>query len=228
MSDERWLPVPGFEGIYEVSDRGRVRSLDRMVGGQYNKRPYLCRGQLLTPVAGRKGRLFVGLKHNSRLEQWPIHQLVATVFIGPRPVGAECCHGDGDHLNNHVENLRWDTRSSNERDKRLHGTNPQINKTHCPQGHEYTPENTRISRQGWRSCKICSRERCAARAGQASPPQPRAEHSALATERKRRVVDMTRAGVAIPEIARTLGIHPRTVSQYRAACRDLITSGDKS
>ena len=54
ITPERWLPVIGYEGIYEVSDLGRVRSLDRYVSAR-GCRPYLQRGRLLKPAAARNG-----------------------------------------------------------------------------------------------------------------------------------------------------------------------------
>src|SRR5690606_15066309 len=51
-----------------------------------------------------------------------VHELVLEAFIGPRPRGHQCCHRDGDGLNNSVENLRWDTRAGNHHDRIEHGT----------------------------------------------------------------------------------------------------------
>ena len=53
---------------------------------------------------------------------YSIHSLVATHFIGPRPDGLVVCHNDGDCLNNHVSNLRYDTQANNNKDKLKHGT----------------------------------------------------------------------------------------------------------
>jgi len=51
-----------------------------------------------------------------------VHRLVLEAHVGPRPERLECCHGDGDATNNSLENLRWDTKRNNERDKEQHGT----------------------------------------------------------------------------------------------------------
>ena len=51
-----------------------------------------------------------------------LHRLVLTAFVGPCPEGMEACHNDGTRNNNHVDNLRWDTRTNNNLDKRKHGT----------------------------------------------------------------------------------------------------------
>jgi hypothetical protein len=51
-----------------------------------------------------------------------VHELVLTAFVGPRPVGMETCHNDGNPLNNHLTNLRWDTHQANQLDRNRHGT----------------------------------------------------------------------------------------------------------
>lgn len=86
-----------------------------------------------------------------------VHQLVLEAFIGPRPAGMMACHNDGNPANNRVENLRWDTQSSNIFDAIGQGTHTMSSVTHCRHGHEYTPENTIISTKGWRSCRTCKR-----------------------------------------------------------------------
>jgi hypothetical protein len=113
---EHWLPAVGWEGLYEVSDMGRVRSLPRqttrgVLGGQERK-----------PVVDGWGRPKVNLSIQGHSRCRYISALVAEAFIGPRPPGSHCCHGDGNPANNHLPNLRWDTPARNEADKRLHGT----------------------------------------------------------------------------------------------------------
>jgi hypothetical protein len=51
-----------------------------------------------------------------------VHRLVLEAFVGPCPPGMECCHNDGNPLNNRLDNLRWDTRRSNQLDRNRHGT----------------------------------------------------------------------------------------------------------
>lgn len=64
---------------------------------------------------------------------------------------------DGDRLNPALANLAYGTASENARDMRRHGTDPNLRKTHCPQGHEYTPENTYVTpkRPNARYCRTC-------------------------------------------------------------------------
>lgn len=159
-----WLPVPGWEGNYEVSDEGDVRSLDRVVtlpNGQ--KRSY--KGKLLKPTVNRLGYPMVVLSRPGEQRTMKVHRLVLTAFVGPCPDGMEACHNNGDRGDARLENLRWDTHSNNQYDRRRHGTDHQANKTHCPQGHEYTPENTRVipSRPTARYCRQCHKERSVSR-----------------------------------------------------------------
>lgn len=64
----------------------------------------------------------VSLRSNGRTTVAKVHLLVLNVFIGPPPSNCECCHNNGDRMDNHLSNLRWDTKSSNSADRLLHGT----------------------------------------------------------------------------------------------------------
>lgn len=128
MIEERWLPVVGFEGSYEVSDRGRVRSLTRYVEqiGRWGKpvsRRMLGRVLAMGPHVG--GYVAVHLYRDGLQRATVAHILVAEAFIGPRPPGMEVLHNDGDKQNNAVTNLRYGTKLENEADKDLHGTRPR-------------------------------------------------------------------------------------------------------
>lgn len=152
--EERWLPVAGWEGRYEVSDHGRVRSVDRPPGGD-PRRPK--RGRVLKPrPAGRAGYGEVSL--SGRVPRY-VHTLVAEAFIGPRPSGMECCHNNGDHRDNRALNLRWDTHGNNQLDKSRHGTDWARNKTHCPRRHLLVEPNLVAYklRTGHRLCLACDR-----------------------------------------------------------------------
>jgi hypothetical protein len=156
---EEWRPVVGWEGSYEVSNYGRVRSIDRVVtrrdGGEAR-----FKGQMLTLYRSPGHYFRVALPRSGGGQQWAcVHKLVLDAFVGPRPVGLVACHNDGDHCNNHVSNLRWDTYSSNSYDKVKHGVDHQTLKTHCPRQHPYDAENTYIGRRGGRYCRHCKRER---------------------------------------------------------------------
>lgn len=149
MSEE-WRPIPGFPG-YEVSDLGRVRSPN----------------QLRKNVVGAGGYEQLNLSVHGISSTQKVHVLVARAFHGPRPDGAVIRHLNGDQRDNRAVNLAYGSPGDNLRDQVLHGTHNEARKTHCPQGHEYTPENTRLMRQRHggpgRICRTCHRERARAR-----------------------------------------------------------------
>lgn len=157
-TQEEWRPIAGYEGSYEVSNHGRVRSLDRQVrskGSGYRTSP----GVILRQWNHQFGYKQVALRQHGQCHKKHVHSLVLTAFRGPRPAGMVTCHNDGDPANNHIDNLRWDTESSNRRDSVRHGTHPWANKTHCPQRHAYTPENTVLNSRGRRECRQCREDR---------------------------------------------------------------------
>lgn len=121
---ECWRSILGFEGFYEVSDLGRVRSLSRSRRGRGNK-PVMHVGKILKPVrVGRPGDRYqrVSLSKDGVTTQSGVHCLVALAFIGPRPDGLEVCHFDGNEDNNGLTNLRYDTSMANSEDRLRHGT----------------------------------------------------------------------------------------------------------
>lgn len=153
MQSNQWRPVRGFEGYYEVSNTGDVRSLTRI--DTYGRRR---QGRPLVPAANTSGHLYVKLTRGNRKTKRYVHRLVIDAFVGPGPEGTECCHNDGDPANNHVGNLRWDTHKENVRDTIRHGRNVCANKTHCLRGHPLVEFNiTPWSRQGKRNCYACSK-----------------------------------------------------------------------
>ena len=157
-TDERWKPITGYEGIYEVSSHGRVRSLDRTVTHS-NGRVCRYKGKVRRTPLNQNGYPRVNLSHQGEDKTRTVHSLVAEAFIGARSEGMEVCHNDGDPTNNHLDNLRYGTPSDNTLDKVRHGTHNNAVKTHCPLGHELFAENIRASqaRLGWRQCLACNR-----------------------------------------------------------------------
>jgi hypothetical protein len=158
MSAEEWRVVD-VAPDYEVSNLGRVRS---------NRGHHVA--EIRRPSVTRSGHLRIQLAGPNGLIQIFVHRLVATAFIGPQPADKPVMrHLDGDPTNNVPANLAWGTFQENERDKVRHGANPNASKTHCPANHPYTQENIYFTREGWRMCRECSRERSrqwrAARAG---------------------------------------------------------------
>lgn len=152
---ERWRPILGWEGIYEVSDHGRVRSLPRAVPRIDGKRHWR-RGQILKPSPNGTGHAQVGLALGGVSTMRLVHRMVLLAFVGEPAPSLIGCHNDGDPTNNHLSNLRWDTRRSNNLDTVRHGGNHNANQTHCKWGHEFAGQNLRVDpKSGKRSCREC-------------------------------------------------------------------------
>ena len=118
---ELWLPVSGYEGFYEVSSCGRVRSLDRTII-RSDGRPRRFNGKLLKPRVRTLGRQTpylihtVNLSMQSKHKNAPIHKLVAKAFI-PNPDRLPVIrHLDNNSTNNQVANLAWGTHKQNTQD----------------------------------------------------------------------------------------------------------------
>ena len=183
MNAELWLPVPGYEGLYDVSNRGRVRSLPRNTTS----------GRILKPQRANKlGHLKVVLSKDGKTEQFLIHRLVMEAFAGPCPPGQQVRHWNGDPADNRwPENLLYGTPTEDAFDKVRLGTHHNMVKTHCPKGHEYTEENTEIGSHGERNCKTCHRAKSFARwqarqERMRTDPEFKARENAKSAERARR------------------------------------------
>ncbi|QOV97595.1 NUMOD4 motif-containing HNH endonuclease [Rhodococcus pyridinivorans] len=160
---EVWKSAPGWEGIFEVSDLGRVRSLPR-IAVRKNGTPCSVRGRILHPYRKSSGHLILSVpKHAGGQGRASVHALVAEAFLGPRPDGHEVRHLDGNPANNRVTNLAYGTRTDQRFDDVRNGVHPMAGKTHCIRGHEFTPENTRTytaaTGRTHRYCRACERDR---------------------------------------------------------------------
>lgn len=124
---EEWRPVSGYEGAYEVSSFGRVRSLARMVRGRSrNGMPseFRVKGRVLIAVVNRYGYLACNLSCEGQRVNYEVHRLVCVGFHGKPSPDQQVGHIDGVRTNCRADNLRWVTASENMADKRRHGTHP--------------------------------------------------------------------------------------------------------
>lgn len=116
---ERWKPVVGYEGLYEVSDHGRVRGISRAISWQGTTRR--IPGRFMCPDSDHY-YLRVTLSRHGKGRRFLVHCLVLEAFIGPRPDGMQTCHyPDANPANCHLDNLRWASPKENGEDKVKHG-----------------------------------------------------------------------------------------------------------
>lgn len=106
---EKWKDVPEYDGLYEVSNFGQIRN---KITGKIKK----------ATIDKIDGRPYVLLWKENKYKLRRVGRIVLRAFCGEPTVGMECCHNDGNPQNNHLNNLRWDTASNNQRDRVKHGT----------------------------------------------------------------------------------------------------------
>lgn len=109
---EEWKTINGFEGCYEVSNKGQIRSLDRWVANTASSSRFL-KGQIIKPFIQANGYADVKLAAKGKKTTHYIHRLVATAFHGPGKPNDDAMHLDGNKINNIPQNLAWGTRKEN-------------------------------------------------------------------------------------------------------------------
>jgi hypothetical protein len=117
MTKIRWKDIPGYEGLYEVSDAGDVR---RNPTAKHSKAGISDRPRRGAP--NRKGYMCITISQDNRERKKLVHCLVLLAFVGPRPKGMEAAHIDGVKSNNRLGNLEWTTPKINCSHKKVHGT----------------------------------------------------------------------------------------------------------
>ena len=121
MCHEIWKPIEGYEGLYEVSNLGRVKSLERYVGKRHH-----IKEKYLTNDVNQKGYCRVLLSMNGKAKHYAVHRLVAEAFIPNKQNKPQINHIDGNKANNCATNLEWCTASENLIHARLKGLNPIV------------------------------------------------------------------------------------------------------
>lgn len=146
---EQWRDVVGYEGRYRVSDQGNVWSC--LTNRLLHQQP-TWKGRLLVTLIPASGKIDKRTLSVSRL--------VLEAFVGPCPEGMECCHYNDIPDDNRLENLRCDTHHANLQDQiRNNGGPANSRRTHCKNGHEFTPDNItrRTDAPRARRCRECTR-----------------------------------------------------------------------
>lgn len=158
QSTEKWQPIPGYEGYYEASNLGRIRTvIDHPKGRSLS-------GTVMKLSLHRNGYLNVGLHRDGVRKVVGVHRLVAAAFHGAPSSGMVARHIDGVRTNNKPSNLEWGLHSDNMRDAVRHGTHYSHGRSldKCKRGHEFNAANTHLSksRDGVtrRVCRSCRNE----------------------------------------------------------------------
>ncbi|MBP2370209.1 NUMOD4 domain-containing protein [Pseudonocardia parietis] len=157
---EQWRPVVGYEGLYEVSDQGRVRSLGRYIRHPKTPSGVVWRpGQMLPGSPHERGHLYVQFCDGDGGQSWrTIHRLVLFAFVGPPPQGKpNGLHWNDKPDDNALTNLYWGSHSENSHDAVRNGNHTQARKVACPLDHLLVDPNLVPSstRQGGRGCLAC-------------------------------------------------------------------------
>jgi hypothetical protein len=122
---ETWKPIPSCIG-YEASNLGNIRSFIKKIYKKGKKGIETiiadCPQTILSPFIPKTGYKIVLIYKDKKRRHKLVHRLVLEAFNGPCPPGLEACHNDGNRINNHIDNLRYDTRINNFKDKYAHGT----------------------------------------------------------------------------------------------------------
>lgn len=110
---EIWKPIKNYEGWYEISDYGRVRSLGRFVNHPNKGFKSFRKGKIISPGKTKDGYLFVRISKNQKIKNIRINRLVAQTFISNPNDYPQVNHKDEDKTNNRASNLEWCTAKYN-------------------------------------------------------------------------------------------------------------------
>lgn len=123
---EVWKDIAGYEGMYQVSNLGNVRSLDRVVEVK-NQTSRFVKGKEKRQTVGNHGYCVVYLYKDNKLQTETVHRLVAEAFLANPKNKETVNHIDGNKKNNCVENLEWSSYTENNAHARLQGLNKTEN-----------------------------------------------------------------------------------------------------
>ena len=138
-NQEKWREVPGYEKMYEVSNFGRVRSLDRFVPGKHENLAKI-KGKVLTPIKNKGGYLRVNLCNEYGHKAMFVHRLVAQAFIENPEGFSDVNHKDENPTNNCLSNLEWCSAKYNAN----YGTrNERVSRSNRGRRKKYTHESFR-------------------------------------------------------------------------------------
>ena len=112
MQEELWKTIKGYDGAYQASTLGRVKSIDRTITNKRDRKQSF-KETILTPDHAPNGYERVCLSKNGRYKHVRVAKLIYEAFVGPVPEGMEIDHINGDNTDNRLENLRVCTHKEN-------------------------------------------------------------------------------------------------------------------
>lgn len=214
---EEWRDIPGYEGIYQVSDQGRVKSFK-----MYRLYPF---GNILKPSLSRKGYLVVYLYRNNHPYRTSVHRLMMLTFVGPCPTGHNVNHKDGNKRNNTLPNLEYTTYSENNRHAReILGVNVGERSSQSKLTTQQVIEIRKLNAQGINTVKlgrlygvepntiasILKRKTWKHVPPSSNDEKPKLQHH-LSAEQIQEIQSLHNSGLGYRKIAKQLGIPRQTI-----------------
>lgn len=110
--EELWKDIKGYEGLYQCSSWGNIRSLDRYIPWRNGYKQFR-KGQIIKPKQNKNGYLQFALNKNGQRKMVYVHIIIAKTFLDPNIISETVNHKDGNKLNNRIDNLEWCSYSEN-------------------------------------------------------------------------------------------------------------------
>ena len=131
MEKEIWKDIPGYEGIYQISNNGKIKSIPHVIKANQNGGMRVTKEYVKTTYVGWHGYVWVSLCKNGKSKTYSIHRLVALTFIENPNKFPAVNHIDGNKENNCIENLEWCTIHENQMHASKNGLLPKSKKVMC-------------------------------------------------------------------------------------------------
>lgn len=115
MNEEIWKDIPGYEGLYQASNLGRIRSLDREIiqWNRFDNVKVIYKGKILSLKPNKKGYFKCSLNKNGKSRTFLVHRIIAQTFLKNFDKNLTVDHINGNKQNNNVDNLRMVTIKKN-------------------------------------------------------------------------------------------------------------------
>lgn len=150
---EIWKDIPGYEGIYQASSFGRIKSVPHMIKANINGGRRITEERFKALHKGWHGYLWVSLCKGGKAKTQSVHRVIANTFLENKNNYPDVNHKDGNKLNNNVDNLEWCTTKQNQIHAAVNGLLGNSKKVRCVE----TNKIYQSSGEAERDCGICGR-----------------------------------------------------------------------